>query len=85
MPSTKNTKAPLNFVKPLPNIPSYKQGLQFDVQTAIKPEKIKQNEIFDMMTKPQVSYAKPQQKKNADPPKQKNKKTTLKTKSTKQS
>lgn len=42
-------KKPIKKMKPLKNIPTYSQSLQFDVKTGIKPEKIKREKIFDMM------------------------------------
>ncbi len=40
------------FVKPMNSkTPNYKKGLQHDVEKAIKPDKIKPKQIFDMNQK----------------------------------
>lgn len=47
---TKNMKAKHNYVKPLnPNIPSYKQPLQHNVEKAQKKDKIEPKKIFELM------------------------------------
>lgn len=44
----RNTKTKKIKVKPLNSkTPSYKQGLQFDVQKQLKPEKINPKKIFE--------------------------------------
>ena len=42
-------KKPTKKMKPLTNTASYSKPLQFDIQSGIKPEKIKPEKIFDMM------------------------------------
>jgi len=42
-------KKPTKKMKPLKNTASYSKPLQFDIQSGIKPEKIKPEKIFDMM------------------------------------
>lgn len=34
--------------------PSYKQGLNYNIEKAIKPDKIEPNEIFDGFKKPKI-------------------------------
>ena len=44
----RDTKTKKINVKPLnPNKPSYKQGLQFDIQKQLKPDKINPKKIFE--------------------------------------
>lgn len=43
MPKKKKTKQ----IKPMKNKPDYKQGLNYNIEKDIKPDKIKPSEIFD--------------------------------------
>ena len=66
-------KVVLKKIKPIDaSIPSYNQKINFKVQEAIKPDKIKPLEIFDDFKTTEKQKKKPRKKTRKGPAKQKN-------------